>query len=53
MSVINRTPICRKYHTTRKVDYYALVDATGRSIVANKRGYIPDDLPENKKGNKE
>ena len=27
-------------------DYCALVDATGRCIVANKRGYIPDDLPD-------
>jgi len=26
-------------------DYCALVDATGRVIVANKKGYIPDDLP--------
>lgn len=26
-------------------DYCALVDATGRIIVANKKGYIPDDLP--------
>ena len=25
-------------------DYCALVDATGRVIVANKRGFIPDDL---------
>ena len=27
-------------------DYCALVDATGRCIVANKRGYIPDNLPD-------
>jgi len=27
-------------------DYCALVDATGRAIVANKRGFIPDDLPD-------
>ena len=27
-------------------DYCALVDATGRCIVANKRGFIPDDLPD-------
>jgi len=26
-------------------DYCALVDATGRAIIANKRGFIPDDLP--------
>jgi REP element-mobilizing transposase RayT len=27
-------------------DYCALVDATGRVIVANKKGFIPDDLPD-------
>ena len=27
-------------------DYCALVDATGRCIVANKRGFIPDNLPD-------
>ena len=27
-------------------DYCALVDSTGRAIVANKRGFIPDDLPD-------
>ena len=27
-------------------DYCALVDATGRAIVANKPGFIPDDLPD-------
>ena len=27
-------------------DYCALVDATGRCIIANKRGYITDDLPD-------
>ena len=27
-------------------DYCALVDATGRAIVANKNGYIPDELPD-------
>jgi len=27
-------------------DYCALVDATGRCIVANKKGFIPDDLPD-------
>ena len=27
-------------------DYCALVDATGRAIVANKSGFIPDDLPD-------
>ena len=26
-------------------DYCALVDATGRAIIANKKGFIPDDLP--------
>ena len=26
-------------------DYCSLVDATGRAIIANKRGYIPNDLP--------
>lgn len=26
-------------------DYSVLVDATGRAIVANKHGYIPEDLP--------
>ncbi len=26
-------------------DYCDLVDATGRVIVANKKGFIPDDLP--------
>jgi REP element-mobilizing transposase RayT len=26
-------------------DYCSLVDATGRAIIANKRGFIPDDLP--------
>ena len=28
------------------VDYCALVDATGRCLVANKKGCIPDDLPD-------
>lgn len=27
-------------------DYCALVDSTGRAIVTNKRGFIPDDLPD-------
>jgi putative transposase len=27
-------------------DYCALVDATGRAIIANKKGFIPDDLPD-------
>ena len=27
-------------------DYCALVDATGRAIVVNRRGFIPDDLPD-------
>ncbi len=27
-------------------DYCALVDATGRAIIANKRGFIPGDLPD-------
>ena len=27
-------------------DYCALVDSTGRAIVANKHGFIPDDLPD-------
>jgi REP element-mobilizing transposase RayT len=26
-------------------DYCSLVDATGRAIIANKHGYIPEDLP--------
>ena len=26
-------------------DYCALVDATGRAIITNKRGFIPDELP--------
>ncbi|MCF6288923.1 MAG: hypothetical protein L3J53_06790 [Proteobacteria bacterium] len=26
-------------------DYLDLVDSTGRAILANKRGFIPDDLP--------
>ena len=35
--------LCR-YYTLG--DYCALVDATGRVIVANKKGFIPDDLPD-------
>ncbi len=27
-------------------DYLALVDATGRAIIAENKGYIPDDLPD-------